>query len=186
VALRIEMELAEDIIRGDPEQGILRLHDLGQQLDEAIDELRALAHGVYSPILADRGLEEAVRAVAARSGVPLDVSAHGVGRYPPEVESAVYFCMLEALQNVLKHAVGVHRVEVVLADANGELSFTVRDDGAGATDLDGGAGRGMANMRDRVASVGGSLDVRSTPQVGTVVRGRVPAPLQDRLAAPTA
>ncbi len=182
VALRIELELAEDLIRRHPAQGVLRVHELEQQLDEAIDELRALAHGVFPPVLADRGLAEALRVAASRSAVPVELTAHGVGRYPPEVESAVYFCVLEALQNVLKHAVGVSRVDVTLRDAGGELAFAVRDDGAGTAELSASAGRGLVNMRDRMASIGGLLDVRSTPRMGTVVGGRVPAPDQDRLA----
>jgi len=183
VALRIELELAEDLIRLDPEQGVRRLRELEQQVDEAIDELRTLAHGVYPPVLADRGLVEALRAAASRSTVPVTVSARAVGRYAPEVEGAVYFCVLEALQNALKHAEAAHRIEVVLDGSGSELRFTVRDDGAGMTTPVSGAGRGLANMRDRIAAAGGELDIRSTRQVGTAVRGRVPARPRDEVCA---
>ena len=115
-----------------PSGASCRLHELGPQLDEAHRRAARARPRRLPAVLADRGLAEALRAVAARSGVPLDVSAHASGRYPPEVESTVYFCMLEALQNVLKHAVGCTGSRSCSTDANGELSFTVRDDGAGA------------------------------------------------------
>ena len=104
VALRIELELAEEVVRSDPEGGARLLQKLEQELDQALEELRALAHGVYPPLLADRGLVAALRAAAGRSPLPVRVDARAIGRYAPEVESAVYFCVLEALQNVLKHA----------------------------------------------------------------------------------
>jgi signal transduction histidine kinase len=173
VALRIELELAEDLVRSDPTRGVARLRELEHGLDEALEELRALAHGVYPPLLADRGLVEALRAAAARSTIPVELAAHGVGRFGPEVESAVYFCILEALQNALKHASGARRVVVRIdGGPRDELRFSVRDDGAGTPNLR--AGAGITNMRDRLAAVGGDVEVASTPRVGTVVRGRVP------------
>jgi len=173
VALRIELELAEELIRRDPERGAERVHALEGRVDEAIDELRALAHGIYPPVLADRGLPEALRAVAARVGIPVTVTAHDVGRYPEIVESAVYFCVLEALQNVVKHAVGVHLMRITLVGGRGRLTFGVRDDGLGMGDAD-RSGQGLENMRDRMATLGGTLTVTSARRVGTVVRGTVP------------
>jgi signal transduction histidine kinase len=173
VALRIELELAEDLVRSDPERGVARLRELERGLDDALEELRALAHGVYPPLLADRGLVEALRAAATRSIIPVELAAHGVGRFRPEVESAVYFCILEALQNALKHARGARRVVVrVDSGPRDQLRFSVRDDGAGTPSLR--AGAGITNMRDRLAAVGGDVEVASTPRVGTVVRGSVP------------
>jgi signal transduction histidine kinase len=174
VALRIELELAEDLVREDPQGGAARLRELEHELDEALDDLRSLAHGVYPPLLADRGLSDALRSVAMGSTIHVDLDAAKLGRYAPEVESAVYFCVLEALQNVLKHATGARRVRVRVAGvAPGELHFSVRDDGAGIADLHPGAG--ITNMQDRLAAFGGDVTVTSTPGVGTHVRGRVPA-----------
>ncbi len=173
VALRIELELVEELVREDPERGAARLHELEGDVDEALEELRALAHGVYPPLLADRGLAEALRAVAARSTIAVELDVHAGGRYPPEVESAVYFCVLEAIQNVQKHARAARRIVVRLdGDSRGELRFSVRDDGPGAAVLS--PGSGITNMRDRLAAVGGAAWVTSTPGVGTVVRGRLP------------
>ena len=176
VALRIELELAEDIVRSDPERGAERLRELEREVDEALEELRALAHGVYPPLLADRGLHDALREVAMRSRIRVDVVTHGdLGRFSTEVEAAVYFCVLEALQNVHKHATTARRVVVTLdAGVGDELRFVVRDDGAGAAVIDEGAG--MTNMRDRLAAIGGDVVVASKPGIGTVVRGRVATP----------
>ena len=174
VALRIELELAGDLVRQDPESGAARLRELEHDLDEALEALRSLAHGVYPPLLADRGLSDALRSVAMGSTIHVDLDAARLGRYAPEVESAVYFCVLEALQNVLKHATGARRVRVrVAAGPLGELHFGVRDDGAGMAGLRPGAG--ITNMQDRLAAFGGDVTVTSTPGVGTHVRGRVPA-----------
>ena len=173
VALRIELELAEDAVRAGPEVGVERLRKLEHDVEEALEELRDLAHGVYPPVLADRGLEEALRAVALGSTVRVDLVTHGIQRFPTEVEGAVYFCIREALQNVQKHATGAHRVVIRLdAGTDGGLRFSVRDDGAGTPVIRDGAG--MTNMRDRLAAIGGHVDVTSRPGVGTVVRGRVP------------
>jgi signal transduction histidine kinase len=175
VALRIELELAGELVRRNPEDGADRLRQLGVDVDDALEEIRALAHGAYPPLLADRGLVDALRAAAAGTRIPVDLDAHAIGRYVPEVESAVYFCVRESLQNALKHATGARRLRVTLdGTRHDELTFTVRDDGAGAP---GGTIRpatGITNMQDRLAAVGGELSLRSTPGVGTLVRGRLP------------
>jgi signal transduction histidine kinase len=175
VALRIELELAAEVVRSDPERGALLLEKLEQEVDEALEELRSLAHGVYPPLLADSGLVVALRAVAARCPLPVRVDVRAIGRYAPEVESAVYFCVLEALQNVLKHASGAGRAWVDLdGGVPTELRVSVRDDGAGASQGALRDGAGIVNMRDRLLALGGELEVTSIRGRGTVVRGRVP------------
>jgi signal transduction histidine kinase len=175
VALRIELELAEELVRADPQRGAARIHELERAVDDALEELRALAHGVYPPLLADRGLPEALRVIAARQAIPTRVQARGIARYAPEIESAVYFCVLEALQNVLKHARDATRVEVQLdGRVAGELRLSVRDDGGGGPEAAFQAGAGTANMRDRLVALGGEVEISSTPGLGTVVRGSVP------------
>jgi signal transduction histidine kinase len=176
VALRIELELAENLVRQDSERGAALLRGLEGEVEEALDELRALAHGVYPPLLADRGLPEALRAVGARSTIKVELHAREVGRYPPEIESAVYFCVLEALQNALKHADGARSAVITLDGSYSELRFSVRDDGAGTPDGTVRAGAGITNMRDRLAAIGGDVEVRSMPGHGMEVRGRAPTP----------
>ena len=174
VALGIELELTEALLQTDSERGLVRLRELEEELGAAVDELRALAHGVYPPLLADRGLPDALRAVASRSRLDIELQIVEVGRYGPEVESAIYFCVSEALQNVTKHArTARHAVVRIDASPPGELQFSVRDDG---TDGPGGrirAGAGLTNMQDRVGALGGEVDVTSVPGLGTTVHGRV-------------
>ena len=175
VALRIELELAEELVRRDPERGAARLRELEQEVDDALAELRTLAHGVYPPLLGDRGLADALTEATARSTVPVKLETRDVSRYPPEVEGAVYFCILEALQNVLKHAEGARHVLIRLeGDTTAELRFSVHDDGAGAPGGVIRAGAGITNMRDRLSAIDGDVVVSSSVGAGTVVRGRVP------------
>lgn len=101
------------------------------------------------------------------------VDAESTGRYPREVESAVYFCVLEALQNVVKYA-GATSVEVTLSEGEGELAFEVSDNGRGFDHSAVDAGAGLTNMADRMDAVGGVFVVESSLGVGTSVRGSVP------------
>jgi signal transduction histidine kinase len=173
VALRIELELAEDVVLRDPELGVQRLRALEHEVEEALEELRALAHGVYPPVLADRGLEHALRDVAMRSKIRVDLVTHDIRRFSTEIEAAVYFCVLEAIQNAHKHATGARRIVVGLDGSTGDvLRFSVRDDGRGTAVIDEGAG--ITNMRDRLAAIGGEVRVTSRLGVGTVVRGHAP------------
>ncbi len=114
MALGIQLGLTEDLIRQDRERGLERLHALGGEVDRTLEEIQALGRGVYPSLLADRGLAEALRAAALRLPLAATVNPDGVGRYPAEVENAVYFCCLEAMQNASKHAPEAHAVTVVL------------------------------------------------------------------------
>jgi signal transduction histidine kinase len=173
VALRIRLGLAGDVMREDPARGAQLVRDLGEEAEAALEEVRSLAQGVYPSLLADEGLGEALRALGRRSAPPARVSTDGVGRFPPEIESAVYFCCLEALQNVSKHAPGAQAVTISLR-VQGALRFEVRDDGDGFARDEVRAGIGFTSMRDRIAAVGGRLTIESEPGVGTTVAGSVP------------
>jgi signal transduction histidine kinase len=172
VALRIRLELAEDQMKQDPARAGDMLHRLGGEIDAALDELRSLAAGVYPSLLAARGLPDALRTAALQSPVPTSVQVEGSDRYSSEVETAAYFCCIEALQNVTKHAPEANAVVISLS-RNGDLRFEVQDDGPGF-DLEGATGDGLVNMRDRIAAVGGELEVRSKPGTGTLVVGTIP------------
>ena len=175
VALRIRLELAEQVTGQDPARARSLLHRLGQEVDAAIDELRSLAAGVYPSLLAARGLPDAIRSAALQSPLPARVEVDGSDRYPKEIETAAYFCCIEAMQNVSKHAVDASTISVSLR-RNGDLRFEVRDDGAGFEVEDAGTGQGLMNMRDRLAAVGGKLEIRSSPGAGTEVVGTIPVP----------
>ena len=173
VALSVKLRLAEGLVERDPEKTRAILADLQVQATETLGDLRDLARGIYPPLLADKGLPAALEAQARRSTVPVTVHPDGVGRYGPDVESAVYFCCLEALNNVAKYA-EASTVEIHLAHANGELRFDVTDDGHGFDPSTTDHGTGLQGMADRLDAIGGSIEVNSAPGQGTRVAGRLP------------
>jgi signal transduction histidine kinase len=175
VALAVKVNLADRIIETDHAKGHEMLADIKAELGEALEDLRDLARGIYPPLLADKGLAVALEAQARKSPLPVSVEADRIGRWPQEIEAAVYFCCLEALQNIAKYA-GASAAAVRLANGAGTLSFEVTDDGRGFDPASTGYGTGLQGMADRLDALGGSLDVRSAPDAGTTVVGRIPGP----------
>ena len=175
VGLVAQLRLAVQVGRSDHGAAEEMLEELGRGLQEAVHQLRSLAHGIYPPLLVERGLPEALKAAATRAGVPAEVEANGTARYPPDLEAAVYFCCLEALQNAVKHAGPDVRVKVRVWEESGALLFDVTDDGLGFDPSERRhLGAGFTNMGDRVGAIGGSLGVQSALGRGTRVSGRVP------------
>ncbi len=175
VALAVKLRLAKDAVDDDPPGAIELIDDLRTDLQDAIQDLRSLAHGIFPPLLVSGGLTEALPAAASRSALPTTVQAEGVGRYPAELETAVYFCCLEALQNAGKHAGEGAKATVRLWEERGVLHFEVADTGAGF-DFSGPAakGHGFVNMADRLGAIDGVLTVDSAPGRGTRIAGRIP------------
>jgi signal transduction histidine kinase len=149
------------------------LGELGDAVQDTIRELRELAHGIYPPLLVDSGLPDALRAVASRTPLDVDVVTDGIGRYPGDVEAAIYFCCLEALQNASKHAPDAHVAVRVWEDAGG-LLFEVADDGPGFDVRLARRGHGFVNMSDRLGAIGGTVRWESVPSSGTTITGSVP------------
>jgi len=174
VALKIKVGLAEMLVEKDPARAKLMLAELKVDTDEALQNLRDLARGVYPPLLADKGLVAALESQARKATVPVEVVANAVGRYPQEVEAAVYFCCLEALQNVQKYAFA-QTVVVRIDGSDRGLSFEVTDDGQGFDGVSAKRGAGLTNMTDRIDALGGHLEVSSTPEFGTRIQGSLPA-----------
>jgi signal transduction histidine kinase len=170
VALAVQLQLAEQQRSVTADQ----LGALHAEARAAIDELRELARGIYPPVLAERGLEEALRSVAGRSPHPVEVT------YDPAIElerddaAAVYFVCLEALQNVAKHGEATTSAHVQLSVADGDLVVTVSDDGPGFDPGRVGASRGLLNMADRAGALGGELTVDAVPGGGTRITMVVP------------
>jgi signal transduction histidine kinase len=177
VALAVKAGLADSLVGRDDERAHRVLAALREEMGQALDDLRDLARGIYPPLLADRGLPAAIEAQARKAPVPVRLQADGVGRYPREAEAAVYFCVLEAIQNAAKHA-GGSGVRVRLSAPGGELAFAVADDGPGFDPAATPRGAGLQNMADRIEALGGRVDVEAAPGRGTVVRGRVPVPAE--------
>jgi signal transduction histidine kinase len=174
VALGVQLSMLERIAKDADRRETLpdAISPLKAALQEALDELRDLARGIYPPLLADRGLVTALGAQAEKAVVRTRVDADGIGRYDQQTEAAVYFCALEALQNVSKYA-EASAVSIRLAESDGWLTFDIEDDGRGF-DVGSAHGSGIQGMADRLDAIGGSLEVESQRGSGTVVHGRVP------------
>ncbi|HEY6278688.1 MAG TPA: histidine kinase [Streptosporangiaceae bacterium] len=185
VALKLKLAAAQAIAERDPRQTQEILAGLVTDVSHAVETLRELARGIYPAVLADFGLAAALQAQAARSPLPVEVDAGGVGRHPLEVEAAVYFCCLEALQNAVKHA-QAGRVLISVRERVGELCFTVTDYGRGIDPAAARTGSGIQNMMDRMAALGGSLDLSAGPGGGTQVSGRLPVTAEPAVTAPAA
>jgi signal transduction histidine kinase len=178
VALALKIKLADSLVGRDDDQAHTMLDALQAEMNQALEDLRDLARGIYPPLLADKGLGAALESQARKSPVPVDVEVDGIGRYPQEAEAAIYFSCLEALQNVAKYA-NASRASVRLAHNDRMLTFEVSDDGLG---FDPGAetrGSGLQGIVDRLAALGGEVDIRSTPGSGTTIAGRLPATLEE-------
>ena len=174
VALAVKLRLARRLVDADLDQARGMLDELRDEVRDAVEELRSLAHGIYPPLLLDQGLAAALGSAAQRATIPTRVEAGPIGRYPADLETAAYFCCLEALQNAMKHA-GPEATAVIRAwEENGALCFAVTDDGAGFDAAAKADGTGFVNMADRLGALGGSLRVESTPGGGTTVVGVLP------------
>jgi signal transduction histidine kinase len=174
VALQVKLRLTDAVVDRDPAKAHELLGELQRESNDAIQTLRDLARGIYPPLLADKGLQTALEAQARKSPVPVAIRSDGTGRYTPEIEAAVYFSCLEALQNVAKYA-DASSVTVTLAQTDGSLAFEVRDDGHGFDATAASYGTGLQGIADRLAALGGEMQVSSEPGGGTTVAGRVPA-----------
>jgi signal transduction histidine kinase len=173
-ALAINVRLARELAETSPDATRELLDQLGDDVQDALDELRDLAHGIFPPLLADRGLAEALSAATRRAPGRARLEIGTLGRYAPDVEATVYFCTLEALQNAWKHAGSGATATVRVDERAGGLLFDVEDDGDGF-DLSGsGRGAGLTSMADRLGALGGSLQIDSAPGRGTRIIGAIP------------
>jgi signal transduction histidine kinase len=173
VLLNLKLSVLRRVVGEDPDAAAL-VDELRGDLGHALRELRDLAHGIYPALLENEGLPGALRQAVERAGIPASLSCDGASRYRPELEAAVYFCCLEALQNAAKHAGDGARATVRLAERDGALVFEVADDGRGFVNADVSAdSAGLQNMADRIGALGGSVRVESAPGEGTMVTGAI-------------
>lgn len=174
VALNVQLGLLANVASRDPEQAATMATGLQTRTMSTLEDLRDLARGIYPPLLADKGLAAAIGSQARKAAVATTVRAEDVGRYPQDVEAAVYFTVLEAMNNVAKYAEATS-ADVSLAQRNGSLEFTVHDDGRGFDPAATGYGTGLQGIADRLDAVGGTLRIESAPGRGTTISGAVPA-----------
>ncbi len=172
VALSVKLRLVGQLAPAD-EQTQSLISQIQSDAGDALQNLRDLARGIYPPLLADKGLSAALDAHARRAAVLATVDAEGVGRYPQEIEAAIYFCCLEALQNAAKYARATS-VAIAIAERDGSLAFSVADDGMGFDPAGTSLGAGLTNMRDRLEALGGALQITSEPGTGTTLAGQIP------------
>jgi signal transduction histidine kinase len=176
VALAVKLRLAGDAVEdNDTDDALAMIDEIKGDVQTAIAELRALAHGIFPPLLVSGGLGDALPAAAGRAALPTTVELVDVGRYGNDIEAAVYFCTLEALQNASKHAGPDATATVTVVESDGVLRFEICDDGAGFDPATGGAdGHGFVNMADRLGAFGGRVEVVSAIGQGTRITGTIP------------
>jgi signal transduction histidine kinase len=174
VALAVKSRLARSLAERDGAKTAEMLEQIERETQAALEDLRDLARGIYPPLLADQGLVAALQAQARKVPVPVELQADGIGRQTQEVEAAVYFSVLECLQNVAKYA-RASRVVVSLAHTGAHVGFEVADDGMGFDPDRTGYGTGLQGIADRLAALDGTIEVRSALGQGSTISGRIPA-----------
>jgi signal transduction histidine kinase len=172
-ALHAKFGAARAAAGAEPEPQRTLIAELRADIAATIESLRELARGIYPPLLADQGLVAAVRAQAAKAGGPVTLDADDVGRLGRDVEAAVYFCCVEALRNVGRHA-GSAPARIRLARDDGRVTFEVTDEGPGFDVRLASSGTGLQHMADRLAALGGAIRIDSRPGEGTTVAGEIP------------
>jgi signal transduction histidine kinase len=173
LGLKLQLGLAEQQARAEgAERAAALIGQMALGAQDAIDQIRALARGIYPPLLESEGLHAAVRALAEVAPVDVAVDVLVGRRYPLEVEGAVYFCVSEAVTNAVKH--GEPPITVRVSDATGEIVFTVTDSGPGFDPTAVARGSGLDNMIDRLDAIGGTFTIDTTPGTRTALTGRLP------------
>jgi signal transduction histidine kinase len=171
VSLGLELRLVQSVVPHDLAEVRDGLGRVVEELGQLFDELRETARGIHPAMLAEGGLNPALRTLARRSPVPVELDLATDARFPAPMEVAVYYVVSEALTNAAKHATASH-VAVSLAEREGALRLSVRDDGAGGADPHGGSG--LIGLRDRVEALGGTIGVESPKGAGTTVAVTLP------------
>ena len=173
VLIALKAGAIERLVAGDPKAGALA-HELRADVYRALSELRDLARGLYPAALESDGLPGALADAVMRAPIPTTVECDGAGRYRAELETAVYFCCLEALQNAAKHAGEGARARITLGESDDALRFEVTDDGSGFDAAATPGGSGLQNMTDRIGALGGNVRIDSEPGRGTTIVGQLP------------
>jgi signal transduction histidine kinase len=180
IALNIQLGLAAELVAHEPQAGSRLLNELAGEAQGALDELRDLVHGIYPPVLLEDGLEAALRALAADTPMQTRLDLPGIERHEPELEAAVYFTCMEAVQNAVKHAGSQATVTIQLRERRSGLYFEVRDAGIGFDARSERTIGGIVNMSDRVGAAGGEIEIVSRVGRGTTVMGSIPLPQTER------
>lgn len=173
VALAVNLRLLKVLLTRDTERARTTVHNLQAALGTCIATLQQLSSGLYPPALLDAGPAAALEVAAQNSPIPVIMNGDRHLRWTPAVEQAAYFSCLEALQNAIKHG-DARRIMITISGSSSALDFEVSDDGRGFDPALTGTGSGTANLSDRIAAVGGRLEIITGPGLGTAVRGSIP------------
>jgi len=172
VSVRIHLSLLERRATARDEREAIE--ELGRELDAALVDIRSVTRNEAPQLLLRSGVADGLRAVAAHSPIPVSVESRRFARYAPQLERAVYFCCVEAVQNAVKHAGPAAMVRVRLAGSKRGVSFTVDDSGLGFDPSRVRRGSGLTNLADRIGVLGGELSIESRPGMGTRVHAQIP------------
>jgi signal transduction histidine kinase len=173
VAIAVNLQLARELAGSDPTAAKMLLAEIGQDVRDALESARELAHSIYPPLLLDRGVAEALRGAAASVAITTRIEADTADRYPPDIEAAVYFCCVEALEDAAQRGGPKTRANVRVWSEHESLLFEVVVDDGAAGDDDREPGAALTNMNDRLGAVGGRLSASSEPG-RTLVLGTIP------------
>ena len=171
VSLGLELRLAQGTVPaelGELEAEIARVAD---ELTGVVEDLREIARGIHPAILSEGGLGPALRTLARRAAIAVELEVPAMGRLPEPVEVAAYYVCSEALTNATRHA-RASVVSIALEERDGCLHLSIRDDGAGGADP--ARGSGLIGLRDRVEAMGGALEVSGPPGEGTLILVQLP------------
>ena len=180
VAVGMSLRAAEELMRSSPEAALALVTEARKTSSRALDDLRDLVRGIYPPVLADRGLPEAVRALALDTPLTVDADISLPGEPPMPVAAAVYFAIAEALTNAVRHS-GADSVQIAVGHAGGMLRATITDDGTGGADPS--RGTGLSGVERRLATFDGILAISSPPSGPTIVVIEIPCALSGHGAA---
>ena len=183
VALALELRLAQQTVPAELPELRDSIGRVADELTGVLDELREISRGIHPAILSEGGLGPALRTLARRSAVPVQVDVHSRSRYSPSVEVAAYYVVSEALANTAKHA-DASQADVAVWEENGNLRLRVSDDGVGGAQPD--EGTGLTGLGDRVEALGGSIDVTSPAGHGTLLDVSLPIEPTDVVTDPSA
>jgi signal transduction histidine kinase len=174
ISLQIKAGLIQSLITTDPATAHRMLSELGADAEAALGQVRELARGVYPPTLDHEGLAAALRRETRRLPLPVVITRAGIPRFPPHVERALYFCSIEAVQNVLKHAGPDATINITILDEDDRAGVEITDTGHGFDTAANQNGSGLVNMTDRIGALGGTVTATSSIGHGSIVRCQVP------------
>jgi signal transduction histidine kinase len=176
VGLQIRLHLTQDQAEHSAPEVAAALQKALEDAEGLGDELRRIAHGISPPVLATHGVVDALRTECTHSGIAVHIVAHDIGRSTQDVETAVYLCCLESIQNAAKHAGSRAAVTVALRRSADHLAFSVHDTGRGFDPTVTPPAAGLTGLRDRIETIGGRVEITAAPGRGTTVAGVVPWP----------